>query len=55
MAEAYLGLVDTAQAQRQLELAYASAPDQWMKETTHSQIEKLTLLLEESPLKFIRA
>lgn len=48
--EALVGL-DHADAERQLEAAYALAPKSWMQETTEKQIASLRDLLATSPLK----
>jgi hypothetical protein len=54
LGEAYLGLGDENEGQTQLEAAYAAAPEEWMANSTREQIEKLKLLLDKSPLKFIQ-
>jgi hypothetical protein len=53
MAEAYFGLGDEAAGEQQLAQAYAAAPSDWMKKSTQEQIERLKLLLADSPLKRI--
>jgi len=34
-----------------LEEAFAAAPEEWMKQSTHEQVTKLKALLAASPLK----
>ena len=53
IAEAYFGLGDEATGAERLAEAYAAAPIGWMKTTTQEQLEKLKLLLADSPLKRI--
>ena len=53
MAEAYLGLDDETHGEQRLAEAYSTAPEPWLKEATREQIEKLKLLLADSPLKRI--
>jgi hypothetical protein len=55
VGEAYLGLGEGLKGEEQLKTAYAAAPAQWMADSTQEQIANLELLLEESPLKFIKA
>jgi len=55
VGEAYLGLGEGPKGEEQLKTAYAAAPAQWMADSTQEQIANLKLLLEESPLKFIKA
>lgn len=58
MAEVYLGIGDEARAKKKFKEAAAVIPDpkinQWMKETTSEQMEKLSSLLANSPLKYVR-
>ena len=49
LAEAHLGLEDGLGPQK-LEEALAAAPGNWMKQTTQEQIDKLKILLQDSPL-----
>lgn len=53
IAEAYFGLGDEVTGEQRLAEAYAAAPQEWMKKTTQEQIEKLKLLLADSPLRRI--
>lgn len=53
MAEACFGLGDEATGEKRLAEAYAAAPSGWMKTSTQEQLEKLKLLLADSPLKRI--
>jgi tetratricopeptide (TPR) repeat protein len=55
MAEAYLGTGDEERAKQKLQEAFAVASVQWMKDSTQEQIDKLRLLLADSPLKYIKA
>lgn len=55
MAEAYLGVGDEANAQKQLQEAAAVASADWMKESTTEQMGKLRDLLADSPLKYVKA
>lgn len=55
MGEAHLGLGDEAKSQALLETAYAAAPEGWMADSTREQMAKLKLLLDKSPLKFVRS
>jgi hypothetical protein len=55
MGEAFVGLGDEAKGQEQLEKAYAAAPEGWMADSTREQMAKLKLLLDKSPMKFVRA
>ncbi|HKH45597.1 MAG TPA: tetratricopeptide repeat-containing protein [Thermoanaerobaculia bacterium] len=55
LGEAYLGLGDEVKGQALLETAYAAAPEGWMADSTREQMAKLELLLDKSPLKFVRA
>jgi hypothetical protein len=51
LAEAHIGLEEEAQGQQRLAEALAVAPEQWMKESTQTQVDKLRALLAMSPLK----
>jgi hypothetical protein len=51
LAEAHIGLEEEAQGQQQLAEAFATAPEQWMKQSTQDQVDKLRPLLAASPLK----
>jgi len=51
--EALFGL-EHADANRELEAAYAVAPKGWMRDTTETQIASLGELLATSPLKQLR-
>ena len=54
-AEAYLGMGDKqAEAEEAYTQAYASAPEEWMIESTKEQRAKLEALLTDSPLKYIK-
>jgi len=55
LGEAYPGLGDEAKGQALLETAYAAALEGWMADSTREQMAKLKLLLDKSPLKFVRA
>jgi hypothetical protein len=55
MGEAYAGLDEDGKAQKMLDEAYDKAPESWMKESTEEQLKKLKLLLDDSPLKHIKA
>jgi tetratricopeptide (TPR) repeat protein len=55
IGEAYIGIGDETEGLRELEEAFASPVDDWMRQSTKEQIEKLRPLLNNSPLKFIRA
>ena len=52
LGEALLGAGDP-DAQRSLDEAYAAAPKKWMSDSTKEQIEKLKVLLSNSPLNRI--
>ncbi|HEV3074047.1 MAG TPA: TRAFs-binding domain-containing protein [Thermoanaerobaculia bacterium] len=54
LGEAYLGLGEGPKGREQLQAAYASAPARWMADSTQEQIANLELLLEKSPLKYIK-
>ena len=51
LAEAEIGLEAEAMGQQRLAEAFASAPEQWMKQSTQEQVTKLKALLAASPLK----
>jgi hypothetical protein len=51
IAEAQVGLEEEALGQQRLEEAFAAAPEEWMKQTTQEQVDKLKTLLTASPLK----
>lgn len=53
-AEAYFGVDDQLRGQQTLEEALARPVDQWLKDSTLDQIEKLRVLLADSPLKHIK-
>ena len=53
-AEAHLGLGENAAARRKYREAFAHAPAKWMKETTQEQRTKLSRLLADSPLKYVK-
>jgi hypothetical protein len=50
IGEAHIGLEDGLGQQR-LDEAFAAAPEEWMKQTTQEQVDKLKALLAASPLK----
>ena len=50
LAEAHIGLEEEAPGQQRLEEAFAAAPEQWMKQSTQDQVDKLKTLLAASPL-----
>lgn len=54
MAEANLGLDDEVKANEILAEAYGKAPYTWMKTSTEEQLAKLKLMLEKSPLQYIK-
>ena len=58
-AEALLGIGDEAGARRKFDEAVALIPDpkvnQWMRDSTQEQMDKLRALLADSPLKYVRA
>ena len=54
MAEAYVGTGDEERAARTLQEAFAVASAPWMRGSTQEQMDKLRLLLADSPLKFVR-
>jgi len=51
LAEAEIGLEAEAMGRQRLAEAFASAPEQWMKQSTQEQVTKLKALLAASPLK----
>ncbi len=53
LGEAYMGMGDDGNAQKELREAYEKAPQPWMKQSTEEQLAKLKPLLENSPLKYI--
>lgn len=54
MGEAYIGIGEGEKGNKELEEAYAKAPETWMKGTTEEQLAKLKPLLDNSPLRFIQ-
>lgn len=54
MAEACLGIGDEDRAKQKLQEASAVASAQWMKDSTQEQMDKLRLLLADSPLKYVK-
>lgn len=55
MAEAYLGVGDEERAAQKLQEAFAVASAQWMKDSTQEQMDRLRVLLADSPLRHIKA
>lgn len=55
LAEAFVGLDEESLGQQKLEEAFAAAPEEWMKQSTQDQLEKLKTLLASSPLKKLPA
>ena len=53
MGEAYLGIGDEDNSQKELKDAYEKAPQEWMKQSTEEQLAKLKPLLQNSPLKYV--
>ena len=54
-AEAYLGMGETAQADKAYKEAYEMAPEKWMIDTsTEPQRQRLSALLAVSPLEYIK-
>ena len=51
LAEAHIGLGEEAPGQQRLEEAFGAAPEEWMKQSTQDQVNKLKVLLAASPLK----
>jgi hypothetical protein len=54
IAEAHLGVGEETVAEQKLQEAFSIASAQWMKDSTQEQMDKLRLLLADSPLKFIK-
>ena len=54
IAEAYLGIGEEATAKQKLQEAFSIATAQWMKDSTQEQMDKLRLLLDNSPLKYVK-
>jgi len=54
MAEAYFGIGDDEPGERTLKDASSIAPAAWMKDSTLAQIERLKLMLADSPLKQLK-
>ena len=54
LAESYVGLEQSAKADEVLQEAYKNAPENWMLESTETQISRLKTLLSSSPLKYIQ-
>jgi hypothetical protein len=54
MAEAYLGIGDEAKAQQKFQEASAIASAGWMKKSTQDQMDKLRVMLNDSPLKYVK-
>ena len=55
LAEAYFGIGDEAEGQRMLDLAFSIASAEWMKDSTRDQLAKLRPMLDDSPLKHLKA
>jgi hypothetical protein len=55
MAEAYLGIGDDERAAKKIQEAFAVASAQWMRDSTQEQMDKLRVLLADSPLGFVHA
>jgi hypothetical protein len=55
LAEAQHGVGDHAAGDKTLEEAFATAPAEWMKDTTRTQIERLKAMLGNSPLTRLKA
>lgn len=55
MAEAALGIGDSERARQKFDEAAAVASAPWMRDSTQEQMEKLRLLLADSPLRFLRS
>ncbi|HEV7684129.1 MAG TPA: TRAFs-binding domain-containing protein [Pyrinomonadaceae bacterium] len=53
-AEAYIGIGDNVQGQLTLTEAMSLPVAQWMKDSTQEQLDKLTPLLADSPLKHLK-
>ncbi|WP_210489338.1 TRAFs-binding domain-containing protein [Rufibacter aurantiacus] len=54
MGEAFIGLGAEINGKQALDEAYALAPEAWMKQSTEEQMTKLRLLLEFSPLRYLK-
>ncbi|HEX6184618.1 MAG TPA: TRAFs-binding domain-containing protein [Pyrinomonadaceae bacterium] len=58
LAEAYLGIGDEEGAKQKFNAAVAAIPNpadnQWMRESTQEQMDKLRVLLADSPLKYVQ-
>lgn len=54
MAEAYLGLDKEIEANKALEEAYKDVPEAWMQKSTEEQLEQLRMLIQKSPLRYIK-
>ena len=55
MAEAQLGMGEATRAQQTLDEAFAVASADWMRDSTQEQMEKLRVLMADSPLRFVRS
>jgi tetratricopeptide (TPR) repeat protein len=55
IGEAYIGLGNEDAAKEILEKAFAVAPEDWMPDSTNDQLERLRLLLQNDPRKWIAA
>lgn len=53
MGEAYAGMGEDANAEKELLEAFSKGPKDWMKNTTKEQIDKLRSLLKDSPLEYV--
>src|SRR5262245_10601695 len=53
LAEAHLGVGETDLSTRKLEEAFAIASAKWMQDSTQEQLNKLGVLLANSPLRFL--
>lgn len=53
LVEAYFGLDEELKANRMLKEAFHKAPEGWMPEATMEQLNRLKVLLADSPLRFI--
>jgi tetratricopeptide (TPR) repeat protein len=51
LAEAYLGIGQETEFKKWIKKAYSTSHSNWMKQTTEERINKLSKLLQESPLK----
>lgn len=54
-AEALIGSGNNEKGQEILQKAYEIAPETWMQSSTQEQLDKLNILLTDSPLKYILA